>query len=57
MTMQKGNLDEEDRYIQMQAKRDGKCSECSERIYERDDIIWDTKEYKAYCAVCGEDLK
>lgn len=40
----------------MKAKKDGKCAECRAEIYEGDKIVWDPKEYKAYCETCGEDV-
>ncbi len=40
----------------MKAKRDGECAECEDLIAVGDDIVWDTKEYKAYCSTCGQDV-
>lgn len=54
MTMQKW-ADEDKPHI-MRAKRDGKCAECGEDLFEGDDIVWDPKERKAYCTTCGEEV-
>jgi len=38
----------------MVSKRNGVCSECEQDINEGDQIVWDPKEYKAYCMDCGD---
>ena len=40
----------------MRAKRDGEYAECETELYEGEEIVWDPKEYKAYCIPCGEEL-
>lgn len=40
----------------MTAKRDGHCAECEGDIMERDRIVYDPEEFKAYCSVCGVDV-
>jgi hypothetical protein len=47
---------DEDAPHKMIAKRDGECAECEQELVEGDEIIWDPKEYKAYCIPCGEEL-
>ena len=40
----------------MTSNREGKCSECEDTIYEGDRIVWDPREFKSYCASCGEEV-
>lgn len=47
---------EDERYVRMRAKYPGECFECEDDILEGDDMIWDTKDFKAYCTDCGEQL-
>lgn len=42
--------------FKMTAKRDGECAECLIPHDEGDRIVWDPKEFKAYCLDCGEEV-
>lgn len=44
------------RFVLCEAKFTGKCKECSTRINEGENIVYDTQERKAYCVDCGNDL-
>jgi len=57
MAVHEQNLNQDDRYIQMHATYSGECAECEDHISTGDLIYWDTKEHKAYCLNCGEELK
>lgn len=48
--------EEEDRPFIMKAKRDGQCTECDTDIFEGEEMVWDPKEFKAYCMDCGVDV-
>lgn len=54
MVLIQQNLND-DRFVKMQARYDGHCTECETDILQGDDIVWDTKERKAYCDACGEE--
>lgn len=47
---------DEDAPFKMRAKRDGECAECETELLEGEQIVWDPKEFKAYCLECGEEL-
>ena len=40
----------------MTAKRDGECAECEGNLHTGDMIVWDPREFKAYCHTCGQDV-
>jgi hypothetical protein len=56
MALIKQDLNSDDRYVKMKAKYDGRCAECTDHIQADDPIVWDTKESKAYCECCGDEL-
>lgn len=47
---------EKDEPHKMRAKRDGECAECETELFEGEEIVWDPREFKAYCLPCGEEL-
>ena len=47
--------DRDDKAFWMTAKRDGKCHECKEDIFEGDRIVFEPP-YNAYCSNCGEEI-
>ena len=51
------NGQKEVRYFTMAAKFDSKCSECEAEIEKGDNMTFDSKDRKAYCSACGEELK
>jgi len=40
----------------MNAKRPGECWECFEPIETGTRMVWDAREFHAYCPGCGEDV-
>lgn len=49
-------MPDENSPFKMTSKRGGECAECETELSEGDQIVWDPKEFKAYCLTCGEDL-